>query len=89
MKKLVLIIAVIMLIFSLSACADTNVKGSVVREDANGSAVLDIMPEKLNPMFNWRKDSHSWQSSMQILSRNCTPRFSRRRGAPNMQRADK
>ena len=47
MKKLVSIIAVIMLIFSLSACADTNVKGSVVRKDANGSAVLDIMPEKL------------------------------------------
>ena len=36
-----------MLLFSLSACSDTTVKGSVVRESTYGNAELDIMPQKL------------------------------------------
>jgi len=47
MKRIVSIIVVILLSFSLSACSDTNVKGSVVRESTYGNAELDIMPQKL------------------------------------------
>ena len=47
MKRFVSIIVVFMLLFSLSACSDTTVKGSVVRESTYGNAELDIMPQKL------------------------------------------
>ena len=47
MKRVVSIIVVFMLLFSLSACSDTTVKGSVVRESTYGNAELDIMPQKL------------------------------------------
>ncbi len=36
-----------MLLFSLPACSDTTVKGSIVRESTFGNAELDIMPQKL------------------------------------------
>ena len=41
-----------MLLFSLSACSDTTVKGSVVRESTYGNAELDIMPQKLMEKAN-------------------------------------
>ncbi|MBQ9847786.1 MAG: hypothetical protein IJO64_01855, partial [Clostridia bacterium] len=47
MKRFVSIIVVFMLLFSLSACSDKAVKGSVVRESTYGNAELDIMPQKL------------------------------------------
>ena len=47
MKRFVSIIVVFMLLLSLSACSDTTVKGSVVRESTYGNAELDIMPQKL------------------------------------------
>jgi len=47
MKRFVSMIVVFILLFSLSACSDTTVKGSVVRESAYGNAELDIMPQKL------------------------------------------
>ena len=47
MKRFVSIIVVFMLLFSLSACSDTTVKGSVVRVSTYGNAELDIMPQKL------------------------------------------
>ncbi len=47
MKRFVSIVVVFMLLFSLSACSDTTVKGSVVRESTYGNAELDIMPQKL------------------------------------------
>ena len=47
MKKFVSIIVVFVLLFSLSACSDTTVKGSVVRGSTYGNAELDIMPQKL------------------------------------------
>ena len=47
MKWFVSIIVVFVLLFSLSACSDTTVKGSVVRESTYGNAELDIMPQKL------------------------------------------
>lgn len=33
--------------FSLTACSDETIKGSVVRESTSGNAELDIMPQKL------------------------------------------
>ena len=47
MKRFISIIIIFILLFSLSACSVTTVKGSVVRESTNGNAVLDIMPQKL------------------------------------------
>ena len=47
MKRFVSIFVVFILLFSLSACSDTTVKGSVVRESTYGNAELDIMPQKL------------------------------------------
>jgi len=47
MKRLILIIVIFVLLFSLSACSDKAVKGSVVRESTYGNAELDIMPQKL------------------------------------------
>lgn len=47
MKKIFLILVVVFMIVSFSACADTTVKGSVVEISENGDAMLDIMPQKL------------------------------------------
>lgn len=47
MKRIFVAFLIILMIFSLAACADTAVKGSVVRETTFGNAELDIMPQKL------------------------------------------
>ncbi len=52
MKRLFLILFMLVIVFSLSACADTTVKGSVVCESADGNAELDIMPQKMLEIAN-------------------------------------
>ena len=52
MKKVFAISMLIVLLFSLSACSDNGVKGSVVRESAYGDAKLDIMPQKVLEKIN-------------------------------------
>ena len=47
MKRFISIIVIFILLFSLCACSDTTVKGSVACESTYGNAVLDIMPQKL------------------------------------------
>lgn len=47
MKRLFIVLITLVMIFTLSACVDTTVKGSVVRESTYGNAELDIMPQKL------------------------------------------
>ena len=47
MKRLFAALILLVMLFTLSACADTTVKGSVVRESTYGNAELDIMPQKL------------------------------------------
>ena len=47
MKRMIAFLMVVIMISSLSACADTTVKGTVLRESAYGNAELDIMPQKL------------------------------------------
>ncbi len=47
MKKIFCILLLISIVFTLSACVDDSVKGSVVRETTHGNAELDIMPQKL------------------------------------------
>lgn len=47
MKRNFLILTFFLVVFSLSACANTDVKGSVVEKSAYGNAELDIMPQKL------------------------------------------
>ena len=47
MKRFISIIVIFILLYSLCACSDTTVKGSVVRESTYGNAELDIMPQKL------------------------------------------
>ena len=52
MKRFVSIFVVFILLFSLTACSDTTVRGSVVRESTYGNAELDIMPQKLLEKVN-------------------------------------
>lgn len=52
MKRFLAVFVVIMIAFSLAACADNTVKGSVVRESTYGNAELDIMPQKLLEKIN-------------------------------------
>ncbi|MBO5211525.1 MAG: hypothetical protein J6B80_06305 [Clostridia bacterium] len=52
MKRFVSIFVVFILLFSLTACSDTTVKGGVVRESTYGNAELDIMPQKLLEKIN-------------------------------------
>lgn len=47
MKKSILILLTILMLFTFCACADTTVKGSVLGETSYGNAKLDIMPQKL------------------------------------------
>ena len=47
MKRMVAFLMVVIMISSLSACADTTVKGTVLRESAYGNAELNVMPQKL------------------------------------------
>ena len=52
MKRFVSMFVVFILLFSLTACSDTTVRGSVVRESTYGNAELDIMPQKLLEKVN-------------------------------------
>ena len=47
MKRMFAVLIMLVMLFTLSACADTTVKGSVVRQSTYGNAELDIMPQKL------------------------------------------
>lgn len=47
MKRFFCLLTIVTIIFTLSACADNTVKGSIVNKSANGDAELDIMPQKL------------------------------------------
>ena len=47
MKKVISILIVCVLMFSVSACTDSVVKGSVANQSDSGNAEFDIMPQKL------------------------------------------
>lgn len=47
MKKVLTLLLVVVLIFSLAACNQEIAKGSIIGKTANGMAQLDIMPQKL------------------------------------------
>ncbi len=47
MKRVFTVFMVAVIVFSLSSCADTNAKGTVVGKSASGSVELDIMPQKI------------------------------------------
>ena len=47
MKRLYILLLVVVLIFSLTACNEDLVKGSIVSQENNTMAQLDIMPQKL------------------------------------------
>ena len=47
MKRLCVLFLVVVLIFSLTACDDGLVKGSIVNQSTDTMAELDIMPQKL------------------------------------------
>ena len=47
MKKFICLLLSVFIVFTFSACADTNAKGSVVSVTTEGNAELDIMPQKL------------------------------------------
>ncbi len=52
MKKIFSVFLLIAIIFTITACADNTVKGSIVRESTYGNAELDIMPQKLLEQVN-------------------------------------
>lgn len=52
MKRIFVILTVVVMVFTLSACADTTIQGSVVRESTYENAELDIMPQKLLEKVN-------------------------------------
>lgn len=52
MKKFVSILFVCVLMFSLSACSESVVKGSVNNQSVSGDAEFDIMPQKLLEKIN-------------------------------------
>ena len=47
MKRLSVLIIVIIMLASLTACNTNVVKGTIIQNTENGHAVLDIMPQKL------------------------------------------
>ena len=47
MKKLLASFLVVILIFSLAACNQEVVKGSIIQQTDSGMAQLDMMPQKL------------------------------------------
>lgn len=47
MKRAVVVLLALAVIFALVACNANTVRGSVVRESTYGNAELDIMPQKL------------------------------------------
>ena len=52
MKRIFAFCTLIMLLFTLCGCSDNVVKGSIVKESADGNAELDIMPQKLLEQAN-------------------------------------
>ena len=52
MKKIFAILMLIVLLFSVSACSNNFIKGSVIKESAYGDATLDIMPQKVLEKLN-------------------------------------
>ena len=52
MKKFISILFVCVLMFSLYACSESVVKGSVNNQSASGDAEFDIMPQKLLEKIN-------------------------------------
>ena len=47
MRRLSVLLVVIIMLVSLTACNTNVVKGTVIQNSDNGYAVLDIMPQKL------------------------------------------
>ena len=47
MKRLYVLFLIVVLIFSLTACNEDLVKGSIVSQASDTTAELDIMPQKL------------------------------------------
>ena len=52
MKRIVGILLLFVMTLTLSSCATSTVKGSVVEISETGNAVLDIMPQKLMEKAN-------------------------------------
>ncbi len=52
MKKVLASFTLITLLFSLCACSNVAIRGSVVKVTSDGSAELDIMPQKLLEKIN-------------------------------------
>ena len=52
MKRICSILLLIAMMLTLSSCATSTVKGSVVEISATGNALLDIMPQKLMEKVN-------------------------------------
>ncbi len=52
MKKAWSVFLLITIVFTLTACTNDTVKGSVVGELTNGNAELDVMPQKLLEQVN-------------------------------------
>ena len=51
MRRLSVLLVVIIMLVSLTACSTNVVKGTVIQNSDNGYAVLDIMPQKLLEFF--------------------------------------
>lgn len=47
MKRLSILLVVIIILVSFTACDSNVVKGTIIQNSDNGYAVLDIMPQKL------------------------------------------
>jgi S-adenosylmethionine hydrolase len=47
MKRLSILLVVIIILVSFTACDSNVVKGTIIQKSDNGYAVLDIMPQKL------------------------------------------
>ena len=47
MKRILALVLVVIMLISLSACSTNVVKGSIIQDADSGTAILDIMPQKL------------------------------------------
>ena len=47
MKRLSALLALIIILVSLTACNTNVVKGTIIQNSDNGYSILDIMPQKL------------------------------------------
>ena len=52
MKRIVAVLVFIVCVFTLSACGDVAVRGSICKASTDGNAELDIMPQKLLEKIN-------------------------------------